>query len=114
MTACHDCSDGGLLVAVAEMAMAGNLGATVRAPEKLSVPAHAFWFGEDQARYVATVAMGNAERFLSEAKKAGVPVTVLGETGSNALTLVDSGTISVASLRETHEAFFPDLMGAGS
>ncbi len=32
VTACHDCSDGGLLVAIAEMAMAGNLGATVRAP----------------------------------------------------------------------------------
>ncbi|HJR21806.1 MAG TPA: phosphoribosylformylglycinamidine synthase subunit PurL, partial [Dongiaceae bacterium] len=114
VTACHDCSDGGLLVAVAEMAMAGNLGATLRAPEKNAVPTHAFWFGEDQARYVATVAMGNADRFLSEAKKAGVPVTVLGETGSNALTLVDSGTISVADLAETHEAFFPDLMSAGS
>ena len=48
------------------------------------------------------------------AKKAGVPVTVLGETGSNALTLVDSGTISVADLKATHEAFFPDLMSAGS
>jgi phosphoribosylformylglycinamidine synthase len=114
VTACHDCSDGGLLVAVAEMAMAGNLGATLRAPEKNSVPSHAFWFGEDQARYVAIVTMGNADRFLSEAKKAGVPVTVLGETGSNALTLVDAGTISVADLRETHEAFFPDLMSAGS
>jgi phosphoribosylformylglycinamidine synthase II len=114
VTACHDCADGGLLVAVAEMAMAANLGATLRAPEKSSVPAHAFWFGEDQARYVATVAMGDAERFLSEAKKAGVPVTVLGETGSNALTLVDSGTISVADLKGAHEAFFPDLMGAGS
>jgi phosphoribosylformylglycinamidine synthase subunit PurL len=114
VTACHDCSDGGLLVAVAEMAMAGNLGATIRAPEKLSAPAHAFWFGEDQARYVATVMMGDADQFLSAARKAGVPVTVLGETGSNALTLVESGTISVADLREAHEAFFPDLMSAGS
>jgi len=114
VTACHDCSDGGLLVAVTEMAMAGNLGATLRAPEKHSAPAHAFWFGEDQARYVATVAMGSAERFLADAKKAGVPVAVLGETGGGALTLVDSGTISVADLRATHEAFFPDLMSAGS
>jgi phosphoribosylformylglycinamidine synthase len=114
VTACHDCADGGLLVAIAEMAMTGDLGATVRAPEVLSGPAHAFWFGEDQARYVATVAMSDADRFLSDARKAGVPVTVLGETGSNALTLVDSGTISVADLKATHEAFFPDLMSAGS
>ena len=114
VTACHDCSDGGLLVAIAEMAMAGNLGATIRAPEKTSAPAHAFWFGEDQARYVATVAMGSADQFLGAARKAGVPVTVLGETGSNALTLVDSGTISVADLKGAHEAFFPDLMSAGN
>jgi len=114
VTACHDCSDGGLLVAVAEMAMAGNLGATLRVPEKISAPAHAFWFGEDQARYVATVTMGNADRFLADARKAGVPVIVLGETGSGALTLVDTGTISVADLKGAHEAFFPDLMGAGS
>jgi phosphoribosylformylglycinamidine synthase len=58
--------------------------------------------------------MGDAERFLSDAKKAGVPVTLLGETGSASLTLVDSGTISVADLQATHEAFFPDLMSAGS
>ncbi|MGH6892499.1 MAG: AIR synthase-related protein, partial [Dongiaceae bacterium] len=114
VTACHDCSDGGLLVALAEMAMAGDLGATLRVPEKTSVPAHAFWFGEDQARYVATVTMGDAERFLADAKKDGVPVAVLGETGSNALTLIDSGTISVADSRATHEAFFPGLMSAGS
>jgi len=58
--------------------------------------------------------MGDADRFLSEARKAGVPVTVLGETGSGALTLVDSGAISVTDLKATHEAFFPDLMSAGS
>ncbi|MBA4098071.1 MAG: phosphoribosylformylglycinamidine synthase subunit PurL [Rhodospirillum sp.] len=114
VTACHDCADGGLLVAVAEMAMAGNIGATIRVPEKTSAPAHAFWFGEDQARYVATLAMGSADQFLNAARKSGVPVTVLGETGSNALTLVDSGTISVADLKGAHEAFFPDLMSAGS
>src|SRR5690349_1166746 len=44
--ACHDVSDGGLLVALAEMAMAGGIGASVAAPP--GVPAHAFWFGEDQ------------------------------------------------------------------
>jgi phosphoribosylformylglycinamidine synthase len=114
VTACHDCADGGLLVALAEMAMAGDLGATLRAPDGLAMPAHAFWFGEDQARYVVTVTMSDAERFLGEAAKAGVRVTVLGETGSGALTLVDSGTISVADLRAAHEAFFPDLMSAGS
>ena len=53
--ACHDCADGGLLVAVAEMAMAAGIGATLAAAPA-GVPAHAFWFGEDQGRYVLAVA----------------------------------------------------------
>ena len=52
VTAVHDISDGGLLVALAEMAMASGIGAVLEAPS--NVPAHAFWFGEDQARYVVT------------------------------------------------------------
>ena len=54
VTAAHDISDGGLLVALAEMAMASGIGANLdAAPE--DTPAHAFWFGEDQARYLVTV-----------------------------------------------------------
>ena len=49
--ACHDVSDGGLLVAVAEMAMAGGTGARMSAHPR-DIPGHAFWFGEDQGRYV--------------------------------------------------------------
>ncbi len=112
VTACHDCADGGLLVAVAEMAMAGNLGAALSKPET-SVPAHAFWFGEDQARYVLTVTAGNADKVLGAAKSAGVPAMKLGETGGAALTVDGAGTISVADLKSAHEAFFPNLMKAG-
>ena len=60
VTAAHDISDGGLLVAIAEMAMASGIGATLdAAPE--DTPAHAFWFGEDQARYLVTVPADRAE-----------------------------------------------------
>src|SRR5690242_13157716 len=51
VTAVHDVSDGGLLVAIAEMAMASGIGATLE-PVPEDTPAHAFWFGEDQARYL--------------------------------------------------------------
>src|SRR5437660_9832312 len=51
-TAVHDVSDGGLLVALAEMAIASGIGAELSAAP---LAAHAFWFGEDQARYVVTV-----------------------------------------------------------
>ena len=58
ISACHDLSDGGLLVALAEMAMAGGLGARIEAPEawlaETKAPLHAWLFGEDQARYIVT------------------------------------------------------------
>src|SRR5216684_3888420 len=57
--ACHDISDGGLLVALAEMAMAGGVGAEVTPPPG-DVPLHGYLFGEDQARYVLTTAAPDA------------------------------------------------------
>jgi phosphoribosylformylglycinamidine synthase subunit PurL len=110
VTACHDVSDGGLLVAVAEMAMAGRLGAEIALPEGL--PVHGFCFGEDQARYIATLPSAAAEGLLAAAAKAGVPAHLLGRTGGNALTLARHGTISLTRLIAAHEAFLPRLMGA--
>ena len=65
-TAAHDVSDGGLLVALAEMAMASGIGATLDAAPD-DIPAHAFWFGEDQARYVVTVPAARCEAVLERA-----------------------------------------------
>ncbi len=66
VTAVHDCSDGGLAVALAEMAMAGKTGCMVQAVD-FALPSHAFFFGEDQARYVVTASGAEAERILAEA-----------------------------------------------
>ena len=67
VTACHDCSDGGLLVTLGEMALAGDTGAKLDAGGH-SHP-HAFWYGEDQARYVITAASKEAQKILDEARK---------------------------------------------
>jgi phosphoribosylformylglycinamidine synthase len=108
VVACHDVADGGLLVAVAEMAMAQGTGATLDAQPGL--PAHAFWFGEDQGRYVLAVADGTAT--LAAAQAAGVPATRLGRTGGGDLVLRPGSSISVASLRAAHEGTLPALMQA--
>ncbi|MBS0561463.1 MAG: phosphoribosylformylglycinamidine synthase subunit PurL [Proteobacteria bacterium] len=105
--ACHDVSDGGLLVAVAEMAMAGRVGARVPAGPR-DIPSHAFWFGEDQGRYV--LAVPDAAAFLRVAEAAGVPAMKIGTSGGQDLTLPDGGTISVASLCAAHEGVLPALM----
>ena len=105
--ACHDVSDGGLLVAIAEMAMAGGTGARLSAGPR-DIPGHAFWFGEDQGRYVLVVA--DAGAVMRAAEATGVPAMRLGHSGGQDLTLPDGGTISVAALRAAHERFFPSWM----
>jgi phosphoribosylformylglycinamidine synthase II len=102
--ACHDVSDGGLLVAVAEMALAGRCGVRL-APGPAEVPPHGFWFGEDQGRYVLAVA--DAAGLLAAAEGAGVPARRIGIAGGEDLTLQGTIAISVAALREAHERFFP-------
>jgi phosphoribosylformylglycinamidine synthase subunit PurL len=106
-TAVHDVSDGGLLVALAEMAMAADIGAELDRPP---LAAHAFWFGEDQARYVVTVALAAAEQVMARMRAAGVPVRQLGVTGGDALTLEGERPILVAKLRERFEGWLPAYM----
>ena len=107
---CHDVADGGVLVAVAEMAMAANIGAEIAPPKVLACPLHAWLFGEDQGRYV--VSAHDPDEVVTKAKAAGVSAFVLGRTGGTALTVTGSGTISLAELRETHEGWLPGYMAA--
>ncbi len=105
-TAVHDVSDGGLAVALAEMAMASGIGARVEA----AGAAHAFWFGEDQARYVVTVPATRADEIAARAAAAHVPVTRLGTTDGEALTLGAERPILVATLKERFEGWLPAYM----
>jgi phosphoribosylformylglycinamidine synthase len=109
IAACHDVSDGGLLITLAEMALAGRIGVTLVAPPS-SIPPHAFWFGEDQARYVA--ATEDAPALLASAEAAAVQARRLGGVGGDHLTLASGATISICQLREEHERFFPAWMNS--
>ena len=112
VSVCHDLSDGGLLVAVAEMALAGGVGATLTPPAD-GPPAHAWLFGEDQARYVIAVAPGEAATIVAEAAAAGVPAAVVGRTGGGALTVTGDHPISLGELRAAHEDWLPAYMADG-
>jgi phosphoribosylformylglycinamidine synthase subunit PurL len=105
--ACHDVSDGGVLVALAEMAMASGIGARMMTHPR-DIPGHAFWFGEDQGRYLIAVPDHSALVRIAEA--AGIPAVRLGTSGGQDLTLPDGGSISIAALRAAHERFFPSWM----
>ncbi|WP_029058810.1 phosphoribosylformylglycinamidine synthase subunit PurL [Stappia stellulata] len=106
VTAVHDLSDGGLGVALAEMAIAGARGCTVEVP----APAHATLFGEDQGRYVLTIAPDRVAGVLEDALDAGLEVAEIGKVGGESLTVEDILTISVAKLDESHENWFPNYM----
>jgi phosphoribosylformylglycinamidine synthase len=109
IAACHDVSDGGLLVAIAEMAIAGGVGATLDSP-RTNLPPHAFWFGEDQARYVLAVAPGDTAATFAAAMAAGVPCVDFGVFTGRSLTLPGDAAISVAELGRRREEWLPHYM----
>jgi phosphoribosylformylglycinamidine synthase subunit PurL len=109
VTTVHDVSDGGVALALAEMAMAGSMGADIAAaPENL--PLYAFLFGEDQARYLLAADQDVAADILYEAGAIGIPAAMLGVTGGDALILPGRQAISVKQLKATHEAWLPNYM----
>jgi len=111
LAACHDIADGGLLVALAEMALAGDTGVTV-VPPRLEIPLFAWLFGEDQGRYLVAATSANAERIVASAAAAGVPAVGIGQAAGKDLTVSDADTISLSELRTAHERWLPEYMAA--
>lgn len=105
---CHDVSDGGLLVAIAEMCLAGNVGADVHLPEQGSEIA--WLFGEDQARYV--VATRDPDSVLNAAASANVNAVIVGHAGGTAITIEGEDPLELADLRKAHEGWMPNYMSA--
>jgi phosphoribosylformylglycinamidine synthase len=108
VTAVHDISDGGLLVALAEMALAGGRGAVLDRLFLDSAPPAPLLFGEDQARYLVTTS--NSDPLLRAMAAARIPHAFVGSVGGDAITIRGSA-VSLADLRSAHESFFPRLMG---
>jgi phosphoribosylformylglycinamidine (FGAM) synthase-like enzyme len=110
----HDVSDGGLVVALVEMAIASGGIGVVLEPPPAEVPAHAYWFGEDQARYVVVVAASVVDGVLSRAAAAGVPATHIGVTGGEALILPGERPLLIKGLTERFERWFPTYMSGAT
>ncbi len=106
ITAAHDLSDGGLAMAAAEMALAGDVGVTIEADANLS--AAEWFFGEDQARYLLATTDANA--VLSRAAAAGVPALIAGQAGGMDVVL-GKARVALAALRAAHTGGLPRLMG---
>jgi phosphoribosylformylglycinamidine synthase II len=111
-TAVHDVSDGGLAVALAEMAIASDIGATI--PGLTGADPIPVFFGEDQGRYVVTLNLDpQGEEILAiwdEAKTLGIHAPWIGTTGGAELKLGKARAIPVAELKSAHESWFPRFM----
>ncbi len=111
VAACHDLSDGGLAVAAAEMALAGEIGAKIDgAPAGLE--AHRWFFGEDQGRYL--VETKELEAFLDAAARAGVQARQVGRTIAEKTLSLDGDSKPLAELDAAREAWLPGYMGAAA
>ena len=107
-SAVHDCSSGGLALAVAEMAIASDIGATIDAVSGNN-PILAF-YGEDQGRYVLTVKQSDLETVKAQAASAGVSLAVIGKTGGSSVKLGTARGVEIKELRNAHESWFPQFM----
>jgi phosphoribosylformylglycinamidine synthase subunit PurL len=104
----HDLSDGGLGVALAEMALAGNRGAVLHTlPEG---PAHAILFGEDQARYLIALPASAVQNVLEKAQQAGIPALKIGHVTGKTLEFYDE-IMLLEILQKSNEHWLPDYMG---
>ncbi|MDO8408680.1 MAG: phosphoribosylformylglycinamidine synthase subunit PurL [Phenylobacterium sp.] len=103
----HDLSDGGLIAAAAEMALASGVGITLELQGVL--PPQAELFGEDQARYL--VAAADAEPLLAAAKSAGIPARRVGLAGGADLAVADLFQMPLEQLQDAYEGWMPAYMG---
>ena len=106
--ACHDISDGGLLVAVAEMCLPKGIGATIQLPDEANEVGYCF--GEDQGRYILAVAEEHLDAVLAAARHANAPITRLGTSGGESLNVENHFEVSLASLKQRNEEWLPNYM----
>ena len=108
VAAAHDVADGGLLVAVAEMGLAAGYGALLSTP--VVARKAAFWFGEDQARYIVAAPADQADALVLKASMAGVQAFRIGTLGGEDFVLDEKDVLALTDLHPLHDAALPDYM----
>tara|TARA_Y100001970_G_scaffold294373_1_gene452193 strand:- start:100578 stop:102830 length:2253 start_codon:yes stop_codon:yes gene_type:complete len=111
---CHDISDGGILITVAEMCLANHqdsliIGAKIF--KKLDKTSLISWlFGEDQGRYIISSPKDRTAKLIEDAISESVPIETIGETGGNCISINNIDKINIEELREIHEKWLPKYM----
>jgi phosphoribosylformylglycinamidine synthase subunit PurL len=114
VTAVHDVSDGGALVAVAEMAMMSGIGAQLDTKAQAMRSRPGFWFGEEQGRYILTAPKRTILLVSERARTANVSLCYLGLTGGHALAVAGERRLVVTDLKRRFESWLPAFMAGAA
>ena len=106
---CHDLADGGLIAGLADMAISGDMGASVSVGNVQ--PLHVELFSETQARYLITVPADIADGIVDQATDAGVVAAKIGITGGDTVTVNDL-SLDLDDLIDASEHWMPAFMAA--
>ena len=102
ISAAHDLSDGGLALAICDMALAANIGI------KISGESAGWFYGEDQARYILACSAGQSDELLAFLQNASVPATIIGTVGGSSVTL-GTATIPLSDIKKASDAGIPKV-----
>lgn len=109
VTSCHDIADGGLYVAIAEMAMRGSIGCELDIQAN-NVPLFAYLFGEDQARYIITVKNADCAAILKLANDDGITICNIGSTIAEKKLLINENAVDIAEIEGIYESVIPAII----
>jgi phosphoribosylformylglycinamidine synthase len=109
VSSAHDCSEGGLAVALAESCLAGGIGARVKIDSALAPSA--LLFSEEPSRVVVSCAAENVAKVVELAKRAGAPVMEIGAVGGNALAIEGIATVTLEAAHKAYEGALPKIAG---
>ena len=109
LNACHDISDGGMIIAICEMLMRSKLGATIDISDQTIIEE---LFGEDQSRYIVAVSPSDKAQLLSRLKKNNVENHMIGKILKQELKINNNIIISNSELYEAYENTIPSIMNS--
>jgi len=110
-SAAHDLSEGGLIQAVAEAALAGETGCRILLPE--GEDPFVWLFSESAGRALVAVPRTEESRFRAMCEARGLPVTRIGvsDNGSDSVEVQGLFSVTLEELRSTSEGVLPRLFG---
>lgn len=113
LSSAHDCSDGGLAVALAECCIFGGKGAQVTVPQEGGLTGREWLFSESQSRILLSLPPWHVADLRKAAEAAGVALAEIGRVGGEALSICAADAkidIPLARLRAAYEGTLRCIM----